>query len=240
MWKKWKESEFFKKMKQVRVNRAVYLSAVVILLSLAVVLAITTATNRRRTDVTQPPAVTDPSVTEPTPEDTPNPDDSQPTIKDEMPSELALPVSGKLTQKHSVDTQVFSPTLGEWRVHLGIDIATEEAAAVCAAADGKVAKIWEDPLMGWCLAITHGGDCVTVYKNLAPQMAEGIAVDATVQKGQLLGHVGDSAMTEIASDPHLHMEMTVKGLAVNPIDYFSETVVKSLSEDTIYEAELGK
>ena len=46
MWNKWKESEFFKKLKQVRVNRAVYLSSVVILVALAVVLAITAATSR--------------------------------------------------------------------------------------------------------------------------------------------------------------------------------------------------
>ena len=92
MWQKWKESEFFKKMKQVRVNRAVYLSAVVILLSLAVVLAITAATNRANKNVTDPPAVT-------TPHDTPKPDDSQPTIKDETPPELALPVDGKLIAK---------------------------------------------------------------------------------------------------------------------------------------------
>ena len=65
MWKKWKESEFYERLKRVRVNRAIYLSAVVILLSLAVVLAITAATNRaKRTDATSDPTVT-PGVTEP-------------------------------------------------------------------------------------------------------------------------------------------------------------------------------
>ena len=48
MWKKWKESEFYERLKRVRVNRAIYLSAVVSLLSLAVVLAITAATNRAK------------------------------------------------------------------------------------------------------------------------------------------------------------------------------------------------
>lgn len=240
MWKKWKESEFFRKMKQVRVNRAVYLSAVVILLSLAVVLAITATTNRANKDISDPPAVTTPDTPNDTPNDTSNPNDSQPTIKDETPPELSLPVSGKLIEKHSVDTQVFSPTLNEWRVHLGVDIATAENATVSAAAAGTVKAIWEDPLMGWCVALTHSGDCVTVYKNLAADMADGITAGATVAKGQLIGHIGDSAMTEIASEPHLHMEMTVKGLAVDPLEYFSEAVIKSLSEDTIYESELGK
>ena len=55
MWKKWKETEFFRKLKRVRVNRAIYLSAIVILLTLSVVLAITAATNRaKKNDLTPP------------------------------------------------------------------------------------------------------------------------------------------------------------------------------------------
>ena len=243
MWKKWKESEFFRKMKQVRVNRAIYISAVVILLSLAVVLAITAATNRAKKDPSG--EETTPSLTEPATEPTDNtpttkPDDTKPTVKDETAPELSLPVSGKLTKQHSVDIQVFSQTMQDWRVHLGIDISTEENAPVCAAADGKVEQIWEDPMMGWCVALSHTGECVTVYKNLGAEMAEGLAVGNTVQKGQLLGYVGDSAMLEIAEEPHLHMEMTVKGLQVNPLEYFSAAVIKTLSEDTIYEEEIGK
>lgn len=239
MWKKLKESEFFKKMKRVRVNRAVYLSAVVILLSLAVVLAITAATNRAKKNDLPEPGTDDTTITEPTPDEKPEPD--QPTIKDELPPEIALPVSsGKLSQKHSVDLQVFSPTLKEWRTHLGIDITTAADAPVLAAADGTVSAIWEDPLMGWCVALSHSGECVTVYKNLAADMAEGITAGASVQKGQLLGHVGDSAMTELAQEPHLHMEMTVKGLQVDPLEYFSTAVLETLTEDNIYEDGAGK
>lgn len=245
MWKKWKESEFFRKMKQVRVNRAIYLSAVVILLSLAVVLAITAATNRSKKnnaeDDTTPEVTTptiDPSGTEPG--TTGNPDDTKPTVKDEVIPELALPVSGKLTKQHSVDMQVFNQTMQDWRVHLGIDISTEESAPVCAVADGVVEQIWEDPMMGWCVALSHTGDCVTVYKNLAADMAEGLAAGVEVQKGQLLGYVGDTAMLELAEEPHLHMEMTVKGLQVDPLEYFSEAVLNTLSEDSIYEESAGK
>ena len=242
MWKKWKETEFFRKMKQVRVNRAVYLSAVVILLALSVVLAITAATNRaKRNETTEPPTdnvTTDTNTDSNTP---PSGDqNTKPTVKDEVVPELALPVSGKLTKSHSVDTQVFSPTLQEYRVHLGIDIASAENAPVCSAADGTVAQIWEDPMMGWCVAVLHSGDCLTVYKNLSPERPEDIKVNAKVQKGQLIGYVGDSALHEIAEDPHLHMEMTVKGLQVDPLEYFSAAVIKTLSEDTIYEEELGK
>ena len=240
MWKKWKESEFFRKMKEVRVNRAVYLSAVVILLALAVVLAITAATNRAKKN--EPDTLPSEDLTESnTPSQSPDAGtDSQPTVNENAIPELALPVSGKLSKAHSVDVQVFSQTLQEWRTHLGIDIVTEKDAPVCAVAAGTVERIWEDPMMGWCVALSHSGECLTVYKNLASDMAENITVGATVQGGQLLGYVGDSAQMELADEPHLHMEMTVKGLQVDPLDYFSTAVLKTLAADTAYEPSLGK
>lgn len=242
MWEKWKESKFFKKMKQVRVNRAVYLSAIVILMALAIVLAITAATNRAKKN-NLPEETTDNVVTEapPAPDTEGKPgEDTQPTVKDEVIPELALPVSGKLMKDHSIDVQVFSQTMQDWRVHLGVDIATAEHAEVCAVAAGTVAQIWEDPMMGVCVAVSHAGDCLTVYKNLATELAENLVVGTEVQQGQLLGYVGDTAILELAEEPHLHMEMTVKGLQVDPLEYFSEAVLKTLSEDSIYEEEAGK
>ncbi len=242
MWKKWKESEFFKKLKQVRVNRAVYISAIVILLALAVVLTITAVTNRAKkkptdelpTDSTTEAVQQTPPATQPPVTDAPTltPDNSIP--------ELALPVEGKLNKNHSVDVQVFSQTMQDYRVHLGIDIATAANAPVCAVANGTVSQIWEDPMMGWCVAVTHSGDCVTVYKNLSKELAEGLNTGVEVMKGQLLGYVGDTAMLEIAEEPHLHMEMTVAGLQVDPLDYFSEAVIATLSQDTAYEENVNQ
>ncbi len=240
MWKKWKESKLCKKMKQVKVNRVIYLSAIVILLALAVVLAITAATNRAKrteepagidTPATDP--ITDPSTTEPIDQN------NQPPVNNKVP-ELAAPTSGKLAKAHSTDVQVFSQTMNEYRVHLGIDILTEANAEVFAAADGTVSRIWQDPMMGWCIALTHSGECVTVYKNLSKDLAEGLQENMTVKKGQLLGYVGDTALMEIADEPHLHMEMTVKGLQVDPMEYFSQAVISNLSKDTAFEDEIGK
>ena len=240
MQKNWKDSQFFKKLKHIRVNRAVYFCAIIVLLSISVVLIITAVNNRanKLPEGTTPPPITtlEPEGTTPPPE-TGNTD--KPTLNNTIP-EFALPVSGVLSKKHSVDTQVFSPTLNEYRVHLGIDIATEEAAPVCAMAAGTVAQIWEDPMMGWSVAISHTGDAVTVYKNLSKQLAEGISVGAEVEAGQLLGCVGDSAMIEIAEEPHLHMEMTVKGIQVDPLEYFSKEVLSAITEDSIYESETDK
>ena len=240
MQKNRKESQFFKKLKHIRVNRAVYLSAIIVLLSISVVLIITAVNNRAiKNAANTPPLTTSASKPEETTRPPQTNENDKPTLNNTIP-EFSLPAIGVLAKKQSVDTQVFSPTLNEYRVHLGIDIATEEAAPVCAMAAGTVAQIWEDPMMGWSIAISHTGDAVTVYKNLSKQFAEGIAVGAEVEAGQLLGCVGDTAMIELAEEPHLHMEMTVKGLQVDPLEYFSKEVRSVLTEDSVYESEADK
>ena len=89
--------------------------------------------------------------------------------------------------------------------------------------------------MGYCIAIEHSGNCFTIYKNLAEELPEGIAEGSKVRSGQLLAAVGDSAMVEIAQEPHLHFEMTVDDLAVDPLEYFDEKTLKSLSIDASFE-----
>ena len=37
--------------------------------------------------------------------------------------------------------------------------------------------------------------------------------------GQVIGYVGDSALVEIAEEPHVHLEMKINGDYVDPLDY---------------------
>ena len=45
-------------------------------------------------------------------------------------------------------------------------------------------------------------------------------------------------MVEIAEEPHLHFEMTVGGLAVDPLAYFEKDAVATLAEDDAYESSI--
>ena len=248
---KFKNSKFYLAMKNPKVSRAIYIGLVVLLVAVAVVVGLTAAANRKKGEVKDPPSqVTTqrPADTTKVPDNTGTtapdnsvalPNDEETPVVSTVPT-LSLPVSGVLGRTHDAKVQVFSPTMNDYRVHLGVDIATAEHAEVCAVAAGTVAQIWEDPMMGVCVALVHNGDCLTVYKNLATELAENLTVGAEVQQGQLLGYVGDTAIIEIAEEPHLHMEMTVKGLQVDPLEYFSEAVLNALSEDSIYEENAGK
>jgi murein DD-endopeptidase MepM/ murein hydrolase activator NlpD len=241
------ETEFSRKMKRLAGNRAVIVTAVTLLVVAGVVIAATVSANRARKPLPEDPAVSGtatPTDTQSAPSGgdvtlpTYNGGETQPVgaDPDEPKAPLELPVSGKLFKGHDATIQVYSNTMGDYRVHLGVDIATPPEAPVYAAADGQVEKVWEDSMMGTCVAVTHKDDTVSIYKNLAKELAEGIAAGAAVKQGQQLGIVGDTAVVEMADEPHLHFEVTAKGISVDPLDYFSEKDVNALSEDTAYES----
>ncbi len=131
------------------------------------------------------------------------------------------PVVGQIAKSHSYDTPVFSNTLGDWRIHTGIDISADEGTDVYAAADGTVSKVYNNPFLGKTIEITHSGGVVSIYSNLS---SEGIAVKEgdTVKSGTKIGCVGDTSLSELADEPHLHFEVKLEGASVNPLDYISE------------------
>lgn len=216
--------------KNIKENRAVYITALTLLLALAVILAVTAVANRSKKPVETNPPTTNPPVTK-APDKTEEPNTS---VIDMLPT-FSLPVSGKLTKVHDSELQVFSNTMQDYRVHLGVDISAPENAEVSAVADGTVAEVWEDAMMGQCVAINHSGDAVSVYKNLSGTLPEGIEAGATVKAGDVIGYVGDTAMTELADESHLHFEMTVGGIQVDPLEHFGEAAVATLAEDTSFE-----
>lgn len=141
------------------------------------------------------------------------------------------PVEGEVSKVHDSETLVYSVTMNDYRVHLGIDVEAPVGTPVYAVADGTVKSVYQDYLMGTCLAIEHAGGIVSYYKNLNEALPEGIKEGATVTSGQMVGGVGESAIIEQCDEAHLHFEMTKDGKSVNPLDYISygkntETVEK--------------
>ena len=254
MWEKFKNSKLATKMKDAKSSRVVYVTTVTLLLAVAVLITATAIANRVKKQNGQnelPPAGeqegnnpedegssgnndTTPPADEGNTSTSPKDEGNNSTQTSSVP-ELSLPVSGTIYKGHDTSVQVFSPTTGDYRIHLGVDMVTSEDAPVLAAADGVVARIWDDALMGKCLAISHSGDCYTIYKNLDTTLPDGIVEGASVTTGQQIGTVGETATLELAEEPHLHMEMTVKGLSVDPREYFSQQALAALGKDESHE-----
>lgn len=198
------------------VAKIVYAAVIAILCISAIVVGIVAAASKKENipDDTEKPPVTDGTENE--------------GGEGEKPDATTFisPVVGEVVKGHSLDTPVFSDTLGEWRIHTGIDICTAEGADVYAASGGTVSAVYDHPRLGHTVEITHASGIVTCYSNLAKD-AVSLEVGKTVQSGEKIGAVGDSSIAELAEEAHLHFEIKVNGSAVNPLDYISEDSKKA-------------
>ena len=109
---------------------------------------------------------------------------------------------------------VYSPTLGDWRTHNGVDIAAQQGTTVLAASAGAVLSVTDDPLMGTTVVIQHSGGYETTYANLQAEPA--VETGDTVSAGQTIGAVGTTAAAEAAQGAHLHFSVAKDGEAVDP------------------------
>lgn len=202
-------------------TKIVYAAVIAILCITAIVVGIVTAASRSKdtTDIQTPPPVTDNGG-----------EDTKPPVTEDKPEDTALrfiaPVAGNVVKNHSLEVPVFSVTLGEWRVHTGIDISCEEGAGVFASEAGVVSAIYSDPMLGYTVEITHKGDIKTRYSNLSSDIGE-LRVGDTVASGDKIGCVGDTSVSELAEEPHLHFEVLLRNKKVNPLDYITEESKKA-------------
>ena len=207
------------------VSKIVYVAVIAILCISAIVVGIVVANNRKKVD-TEPPQ-DDPSgdVTD-TPSGTEKPDDTEkPGDTDKPTTDTVLtfvsPAVGTVAKSHSTTVPVYSDTLDEWRIHTGVDITTEDGAQVVAAESGEVSAVFKHPMLGMTVEITHSDTHKSIYSNLDSDSVT-LSVGAKVNSGDVIGCVGDTAVIEIADEPHLHFELTVGGVPVNPLDYITE------------------
>ena len=103
---------------------------------------------------------------------------------------------------------------GELRTfHSGTDFAAPPGSPVVAPAAGVVAMARELPVRGNAIAIDHGWGVVTAYFHLS---AINVAVGDEVAAGQVIGAVGSTGRS---TGPHLHWEMWVGGVQVDPMQW---------------------
>lgn len=98
--------------------------------------------------------------------------------------------------------------------HLAIDIAAQEGEAIKAVASGTVIFSDWTPDTGYVAIIQHANGMLSVYKhNLTVYKKMG----DVVRKGEVISAVGNTG--ELTTGPHLHFELWVDGIPVDPQQY---------------------
>jgi murein DD-endopeptidase MepM/ murein hydrolase activator NlpD len=106
----------------------------------------------------------------------------------------------------------FHPVLGYTRMHKGIDFAVPSGTPVMAAGAGTIEKEhWENGF-GNFLLLNHANGYATAYGHLS-RFAAGVHPGSHVRQGQVIAYSG---ATGLATGPHLHYEIRINGVQVNP------------------------
>ncbi len=198
-----------------------FILMIVCILAIGAMITVAAVVNANR-DEPDTPVINTP---DPTPEDpTPGqPEDPNPG-KPEDPKPFVFLMTSPFAQT-SVDigfddtNLVHNPTQGHWATHLGVDLVADAGTQVLCGFDGKVSKVTKDPFWGTSVTIEHEGGFVSTYKLLADVTLE---TGAQVKQGDVLGVVSADGVAEIAQTPHIHLELTKDGKAVDVMQYLPE------------------
>jgi murein DD-endopeptidase MepM/ murein hydrolase activator NlpD len=101
--------------------------------------------------------------------------------------------------------------------HTGLDFGGGTGLPITAPARGKVVIAENWTVRGGTTIIDHGWG---VYSGFWHQSKFNVQVGDTVEQGQVIGEVGGTGRV---TGPHLHWELWVNGIQVNPLDWLTYT-----------------
>lgn len=122
-----------------------------------------------------------------------------------------LPTQGWLASAFSSMRE--HPVLHVARPHEGIDVVAPMGAPIEAPAAGTVISAGWETGYGYAVSIDHGYGITTRFAHASKLL---VRRGEKVERGQRIALVGN---TGLATGPHLHYEVHVRGRAVNPLNY---------------------
>lgn len=107
----------------------------------------------------------------------------------------------------------FHPILKYSRPHKGVDYGARRGTPIHAIGDGTVVRAGSDPGgFGNVVEIRHPNGFVTRYAHMS-RFSDKAHRGTRVLQGDVIGYVG---MSGLATGPHLHFELLVRGSQTNP------------------------
>ncbi|HEX3043872.1 MAG TPA: peptidoglycan DD-metalloendopeptidase family protein [Bacillota bacterium] len=123
---------------------------------------------------------------------------------------MIWPVRGRLSSSFGWRVH---PVLKTKKYHNGQDIAVPKGTSVKAADDGIVVVSGNQGGYGLFIAIDHGAGISTCYGHNSRLL---VSVGEKVTKGQVIAKSGS---TGLSTGPHVHFEVRIQGVPVNPLPY---------------------
>ena len=120
------------------------------------------------------------------------------------------PTTGWVTSGFGFRT---SPFTGLTQMHEGLDISNRTGTSIVAPADGFVTSVGTDHGHGKILVISHGFGMMTRYSHLSKAV---VRLGQRVKRGDKVAEMGATGLT---TGPHLHYEVRLNGIPVNPMRY---------------------
>jgi murein DD-endopeptidase MepM/ murein hydrolase activator NlpD len=120
------------------------------------------------------------------------------------------PTKGWVTSKFGYRT---SPFTGHREFHQGLDVAGRQDTPIVASGDGRVRLSGTHGGLGNAVVLQHGYGVETVYGHLAQTL---VKAGDRVKRGDRIGLMGSTGRS---TGPHLHYQVNVNGVAVNPSSY---------------------
>lgn len=125
--------------------------------------------------------------------------------------QFALPVNGPFTSEFEWR---INPILGTRELHSGLDIGVPCGTPVHASGNGTVIHAAWTGGYGNAVWVDHGGGIVTTYNHM---QGYATSVGSSVSRGDVIGYIGS---TGLSTGCHMHWEVRVGGVPVNPRGWF--------------------
>ncbi|MGN0771570.1 MAG: peptidoglycan DD-metalloendopeptidase family protein [Christensenellales bacterium] len=114
---------------------------------------------------------------------------------------------------------VYLPTNGHWATHEAVDFMADEGSNVLCVFDGTITSITTDQLYATSVVIQHQNGYESTYRLLENVT---VSVGDSVKQGDVIGQVSVAGAYECASGAHVHYELRLNDVLIDPFDFLPE------------------
>jgi hypothetical protein len=123
------------------------------------------------------------------------------------------PVNGEITTYFGQGRSINGGPVGAF--HTGVDLANDAGTPVQVTAPGRISWVGAMPIRGNSVIVDHGAGVKTGYHHLSEISS---TIGQQVAAGEVIGLVG---MSGLSTGPHLHWELTLWGVNVDPMTWLT-------------------